>query len=106
MTYNILIRPEARLDILDAYKWYQAKQTGLGHDFKSCVDEAMSKLSRNPNIYPMVYEDIHRGFVRKFPFGVFYIANNSTVTVLAVMHARRNPDTWKIRISKESKHKV
>jgi len=100
MTYNLLIRPEARLDILDAFKWYQARNIELGHDFKSCVDEVMSILQQNPNIYPKVYENIRRGFMKRFPFGIFYVVDNTTVIVLAVIHARRNPDTWKLRAPK------
>ena len=34
MDYILLLRPEARIDLLDAFQWYQEQQDGLGHDFK------------------------------------------------------------------------
>jgi len=98
MAYRIRIRPEARADLLDAFQWYQAQREGLGHDFKLCIDEVMSKLCKHPNIYPAVHHQIRRAFIRRFPFGIFYLVENETVVVLAVLHARRDPENWKARI--------
>jgi len=36
MDYEIIIRPEARVDLLDAFNWYQEQRPGLGFDFKLC----------------------------------------------------------------------
>jgi hypothetical protein len=47
MDYELLIRSEARTDLLDAFYWYQEQRAGLGLDFKLCVDEALSKLKNN-----------------------------------------------------------
>jgi len=38
MDYELLVRPEARVDLLDAFQWYQERRAGLGLDFKLCVD--------------------------------------------------------------------
>jgi hypothetical protein len=34
---------------------------------------------------------------RDFPYGVFFTTEADLVTVLAVLHLRRPPDTWKRR---------
>ncbi len=98
MNYDLIIRPEARLDLLDTFHWYQEQRPGLGHDFKLCVDEVISKLRKRPSIYKKIHLDIRRAVIKRFPFGVFYIEENNTVTVLAVLHARRDPVNWKSRI--------
>ena len=98
MDYEIFIRPEARMDLLDAFNWYQEQSPGLGFDFKLCVDEVFSKLRRHPTIYKNVYKEVRRVVTQRFPFGVFYLVENNRVIVLAVLHARRDPKKWKNRI--------
>ena len=97
MDYVLLLRPEARVDLLDAFHWYQKQQAGLGHDFKLCVDNALSKLVKNPSFYKKVHNDIRRVIIKKFPFGIFYVIQENKVIILAVLHARRNPGKWKSR---------
>lgn len=98
MDYELIIRPEARTDLLDIFQWYQEQRSGLGFDFKLCVDEVFSKLQKHPSIYKKVYQNIRRAVTRRFPFSVFYIIDNNNVIVLAVLHARRDPEKWKNRI--------
>lgn len=42
-------------------------------------------------------KSIRRVLIHRFPFGIFYIEGEKHITVLAVLHARRNPQTWKER---------
>ena len=98
MECKLIIRPEARLDLLDTFQWYQEQRPGLGHDFKLCVDGVISKLQKRPSIYKKIHRDIRRAIIKRFPFGVFYVEDNNTVIILAVLHARRDPSNWKTRI--------
>jgi plasmid stabilization system protein ParE len=97
MTYEILIRPEAESDILDASKWYQEQLDGLGLDFLSILNETFQYLAENPNMFPIVYKDLYRVLLRRFPFAVFYKIEDHFVIVIAVFHASRNPHQWKTR---------
>ena len=97
MDYVLLLRPEARLDLLDAFLWYQDQQAGLGHNFKLCIDDALSKLVKHPLFYKKVHNSIRRIIIKKFPFGIFYIMSGNKIIVLAVLHARRNPVKWENR---------
>lgn len=97
MDYEILIRSEARTDLLDAFQWYQDQRAGLGLDFKLCVDDALSKLKKQPSFYKKIHYDIRRIVIKRFPFGIFYLINNNSVIILAVLHARRDPSKWKSR---------
>ncbi len=45
---EIIVRDEAEKDILKSYEWYEKKRKGLDANFILCVDEAMSRISRNP----------------------------------------------------------
>ena len=98
MDYGLIIRPEARADLLDAFYWYQSQRQGLGFDFKLCIDEAMAVIQRTPLLYKKLMLDVRRATIRRFPFGVFYLVENRKIVVLAVMHAKRDPDNWKSRM--------
>jgi toxin ParE1/3/4 len=93
----VVIQAGAEADIKDAYDWHESQRKGLGENFLLCIEEALSKVSRTPQIYAIVYKDIRRSLIHRFPFGIFYIEGESHITVLAVLHARRNPQTWKER---------
>ena len=93
----MIIRPEAESDIKDAYEWYEAQRKGLGEGFLLCIEEALSRVSRNPEVYSAVYKNVRRVLIHRFPFGIFFIESEESISVLAILHARRNPKMWKGR---------
>ena len=100
MTFVLRLRPEAEQDLLDAATWYEQRRESLGHQF---LDEAVASLGaigKAPSMYPQVYRNVRRALLRRFPFGIFYKVEGSAITVLAVMHASRDPRRWKGRNSR------
>ena len=97
MTSSLIIRPEAENDIDEAHKWYEKQRTGLGEDFLLCIEDGLAKLRRNPIMYPLVYKNIRRFLIHRFPFGIFYLVEPEKIVILAVLHGRRNPMSWKKR---------
>jgi toxin ParE1/3/4 len=95
---KITFRKEAEKDIEEIYEWYESKRDGLGEEFLGSIDEVLSKLSFNSKIYPLVFKNIRRAFVKRFPFGVFYSEKENSILVFAVMHARRSLANWTKRI--------
>jgi len=98
MKRALIIRPEAEFDLAEAYKWYEARVPGLGSDFLLNTDAALSSIQRTPETYPIVFKNIRRSLIRRFPYGVFYVVEQDMIVVLAVLHARRDPQTWKDRV--------
>ncbi|MGF1513904.1 MAG: type II toxin-antitoxin system RelE/ParE family toxin [Elainellaceae cyanobacterium] len=97
MAYTLLIRPEAEFDIQDAYKYYEVRERGLGSEFIRAVDACFSKIARNPLACASVHRQIRRALVRRFPYGIFYIVEDSKVVVIACFHVKRDPKQWKER---------
>jgi plasmid stabilization system protein ParE len=94
---TVHLRPEARADVSSVASWYEEQKTGLGSEFLDEVLRTLSMIEETPELYPRVHEDIRRALTRRFPFGVFYIAEGSDQVVLAVMHGSRDPTTWQRR---------
>jgi len=42
-------------------------------------------------MYPIVYEDVRRVLVRRFPYSVFFVLERTRAVVLAVHHQHRDP---------------
>lgn len=97
MARKILVRPEAECDLASSYAFYQECRRGLGDDFLNCVEESFERISKNPFLYPDIHRGIRRALLRRFPYGVFYLVMDGRISVLAVLHAARNPDEWQTR---------
>jgi len=98
MSRELIIRPEAEADLADAFAWYEDRLQGLGADLLRCVDAVFNAIIRNPRQYPQVHRTIRRALTRRFPYEVFFVEDDTRVVVLAVFHAKRNPQRWKERI--------
>jgi plasmid stabilization system protein ParE len=100
MAAELVIAPEAELDIAEAYVWYEGRRTGLGEDFLTSVDACLESIRRKPEVYPVVHETYRRSLIRRFPYAIFYeYAAGEAVTVYAVFHTSRNPAKWRERLS-------
>jgi toxin ParE1/3/4 len=97
MKKALSIRPDAERDLAEAYGWYEARVPGLGSDFLLSIDAALSSIQRSPETYPIVYKNVRRALVRRFPYGIFYLVEEDRIVVLGILHARRDPSTWQDR---------
>ncbi|MEZ2230493.1 MULTISPECIES: type II toxin-antitoxin system RelE/ParE family toxin [unclassified Microcoleus] len=97
MNYALVFRPEVREELDEAYNWYESQQVGLGDDFLDSVDETLNRICQMPESYPVVYRDVRRSVVRRFPYAVYYRIVSSRVIVTAIFHSRRDPKAWQVR---------
>jgi toxin ParE1/3/4 len=97
MTWRLIVRPEAEKDIAEAFEWYERQRKGLGDDFLLRVESTFDTLFHDPFAYAPIYKETRRKLLRRFPYGVFYIINSDRIIVLAVIHAKRHPLSWKSR---------
>jgi len=97
MTYEIIVRPEAALEVEEAYRWYEERSEGLGLEFLRVADACLSSVQRNPEGYPVVHERVCRALLRKFPYALFYLADEHRIVVIACFHIRRSPADWQRR---------
>jgi plasmid stabilization system protein ParE len=98
MNRELIIRPEAEAELAEAFEWYEARVAGLGLEFIRAVDSLFNSIICNPQAFPVVYKSVHRALTRKFPYEVFFVVDAESVVVLAVFHAKRNPQRWHERI--------
>lgn len=93
----LFLAPAAEDDILAAAQWYETCAPGLGIEFLDAVNNCLLAVAEQPGRFPAVRRDVRRALVRRFPYGVLFVVRGDAVRVIACMHARRHPRTWRPR---------
>jgi plasmid stabilization system protein ParE len=91
VTLEARFRPAAIADIEDAFRWYEARRPGLGAEFLDEVEAALATVVDHPAIYGLVHRNVRRVLLRRFPYGIFYVSEPTSVVVIACFHVRRDP---------------
>ena len=84
------ISSDAEEDLIEGYWFYERQSTGLGDYFRSCLIADIESLAYYGGIHATEY-GYHRALSKRFPFCIYYSVNEDTVTVVAVLDARRDP---------------
>lgn len=97
MTYRLVVRRQAKADIREAARWYERQRAGLGRVFVQQLDALLDRVRLNPMQQQIVYREMRRAILRRFPYGVYYRIDGSEVLVFAVVHLHRDPSIWQDR---------
>jgi plasmid stabilization system protein ParE len=95
--WRLDVSAEAELEIFEAALRYERERADLGLRFEAQVNTIFARVLENPFQFPAINEGARRALVRDFPYGVFFTVEEDLVTVLAILHLHRHPDTWKRR---------
>ena len=98
MTFSLRFLPEVEEDVMAGYVWYEEKSHGLGEEFIRIFYACAIEISRNPLIYPKVYEEFRRRLLRRFPYAVYFMIENGEITVFGLFHCARDPRTVKAEL--------
>jgi len=90
----VAFRAGAEAELREAYSWYEDREPGLGSEFIRSLDACLQMIRRHPQMFPAVHGDIRKAVVRRFPYSIFYLAENESIVVLSVFHASRKPKRW------------
>ena len=71
----------------------------MGYDFLLQVDAGIKFIERNPEIFSAEYKGTRRHLIKRFPYKIIYLIEKEKVTVLAIIHGKRNPNLIKERIN-------
>lgn len=86
--------PEARMELIEAAVWYEAKSSGLGTRFIDQVERRVeaSREQFAPG-FPSDF-DTRTLLVKRFSYKVVVRVESARVHVLAVSHLRRKDSYW------------
>lgn len=99
MNYTLKMLAPARADLRHIWLWYMSVRPELAADFLLCAEESVERVPRSPLLYPVIYKDIRRTIVHRFPYALLYRIKRNTIKVIAVFHTSRSPAIWQERSS-------
>ena len=66
MGAELILAPEAELDVAEAYAWYEKRRAGLGEEFLSSVEACLEGIQRQPEMHVVAHEMYRRALIRRF----------------------------------------
>jgi toxin ParE1/3/4 len=91
MRLPITFHRAASAEFVDASAWYEAKRAGLAIEFIAEIDRCVCLASAHPLRFAVVHADIRRVVANRFPYSVYFRAEEHRIVVLAVFHGSRDP---------------
>jgi plasmid stabilization system protein ParE len=91
--FKIKVLPKAKADISNTMNWYK-KEGGkeLALNFKEHIFTVVENLQNDIVEHGKVKFGLSRIFVKKFPYVIYFIVADNTITIFAVLHKKQNTD--------------
>jgi plasmid stabilization system protein ParE len=97
VTPELLVRPRAKAELGEAFRWYEEQREGLGREFLRAALETLFAIEAAPERYPRVRGKVRRALLRRFPYALLYLAEAEQTVVIACFHSKRDPRRWHSR---------
>lgn len=94
---RVKILEEAEREIAEGDRHYDDLAEGLGERFRAEIWRTLAWVSANPSVPPLRAKGYRRVNCHVFPYYIAYIEWSGVIWVLAVAHARRQPEYWSDR---------
>jgi len=91
----------AEAEFREAVEYYNQQAEGLGYEFAAEVRRTLSRIVRFPHAWPALSPRTRRCRTNRFPYGVVYQSRDDAILIVAVMHMRRHPSSWRDRASRD-----
>lgn len=93
----VLFGPAVRPELAEAMAWYRERSESLAEGFLAELDAAVARVAANPSQFPVVFADVRRARLRRFPYALFFRAEDDIARVIACFHSSRDPRRWQSR---------
>ena len=95
--FTVIFTQATRAELIEAQDWYEGEASGLGRRFRQAIDFLAERMSANPRQFPIVFKNVRRALLRRFPYALFFVVEDETLLVIACFHASRDPLQWQKR---------
>jgi plasmid stabilization system protein ParE len=90
MIERVIVRRLAKQDIREARSWYRKISPELADDFLAQLRRAVVVIREHPLAFQVVHRSFRRIPLHRFPYGLFYHADEQRVVIVAVLHQGRD----------------
>ncbi len=89
---------EAERDIEETAFWYEQQREGLGVEFVLELDAVLERVQTAPRQFPEIEPRVRRALLRRFSYAVYFVIEEDSVGVFAILRQSRDPRVWKARL--------
>ena len=98
MANVLVVRDDARRELLEAREYYDGQRQGYGERFVEAVEAEFALLLQFPQIGRRLRKNIRRRNISRWPYGIVYVLDASELVIIAIAHHRRRPEYWRSRL--------
>lgn len=96
MTFKLIIKEEAQLEVIEAFLYYEGKQNGLGDLFLDHLNSYFKWIRNYPFHFSQKRKPFREAVVKRFPFIIIYEVLESEVIVYSVFNTWQDPAKKKV----------
>ena len=94
---DIRLLDGAKEDLRNGWFFYERQSPGLGDRFLDAIEAEVQTLALYAGIHLKV-EGIYRMLIRRFPFALYYLIDDDTIAIYAILDCRRDPNGLRKRL--------
>ena len=99
MSRELIIKTVAKAEAAEAHNWYEERRRGLGGQFLLAVEAVLAVIQRTPERFPAALGPARKARLRRFPYAIYYIWREELISVIAIFHAKRDPQILLARLA-------
>ena len=92
MIERVIVRRLAKQDIREARSWYRKISPILANDFLVELNRAVALIREHPLAFQVVHRTFRRVLLHRFPYALFYHADEQRIVIVAVLNQARDPE--------------
>ncbi len=89
---DIRLLEGAKEDLRNGWFFYEPQTTGLGDRFLNAIEADVRLLPAYAGIHLQV-DGFHRILIKRFPFALYYLFEETSIDIYAILDCRRDP-SW------------
>ena len=90
MKFELQILPSAQEDIVAAVKWYNDIRKPLADSIKEELKANILFIRQNPLLFQIRYNKFRAAILKRFPYLIYYMVDDSTITIIALLAAKQD----------------
>lgn len=80
---------KAKKQLKENFKYYDNVNSKLGNDFIQEVNDKVEQIANRPESHSVVYKDVRKASLKRFPFFIYYSLRDAVVYILSIWHKKR-----------------
>ena len=69
--FTVAFTQAASAELIEAQDWSEGEARGTGRRFRRAIDLLTERMSANPRQFPVVFKNVRRALLRRFPYSLF-----------------------------------